>query len=183
MRKILVVHYSRTGFTRALAELIATACDADIEQVEDAVEYNGIFSYAKSAIDAVTHLETAIKPTKYDPGAYDIIVIGTPIWFWNVASPIRTYITKNRQAFRRVATFCTCAGYGRSKVMRDLESLVRRPVFALLSCTDEEVAGKCYNGRLTTFLSEIKNLSRFVVRPHRDEAANDLSARGPRVSA
>lgn len=183
MSKILVVCYSRTGFTRAVAELVATACDADLELIEDAIGYGGALGYARSALDAATHLETPIKATKLDPGAYDIIVIGTPIWLWNVASPIRTYIKANRHKFRRVAIFCTCVGYGRAKVMRDLENLVRRPVFALLSCTNEEIADKCYNGRLTTFLSEIKTSSRFLVHTLREEAANDTLVRSQNVKA
>jgi len=33
--KILVTHYSRTGHTQKIAEMIATQFDADIEQIKD----------------------------------------------------------------------------------------------------------------------------------------------------
>jgi flavodoxin len=160
MSKILVLYSSRTGFTRAIAGDIACACGADVEAIEVVNQRGPASGYVRSAIEAALHLETPILSARRVPSDYDIVVIGTPIWLWNVASPVRSYIKGHRRQFRRVAFFCTSGGSGHAKVFRDLESLCGRPAVATWAVTDVDVSGEFHRDGLSEFADALKGTGR-----------------------
>ena len=51
--KVLVAFYSRTGSTKLVAEAIAQALNADVEEIKDKKDRNGIFGFLKSGYEAV----------------------------------------------------------------------------------------------------------------------------------
>lgn len=171
MTQILVLYYSRTGFTRTIARQVARACGADLEPIEDVTGRRGVSGYARSVFEAALHLDTPIRRAKYVPSDYDIVVIGTPIWFWNVASPVLAYIKRHRRQFRRVAFFCTYGGSGQAKVLCDLESLCGRPAVATLAVADRDVTGKQYHDRLSKFAAALKGSGRLRGRSDRGSRA------------
>lgn len=164
MTQILVLYYSRTGFTQTIARQIARACSADLESIEDVTGRDGASGYVRSALEAALHLDTSIRRARHVPGDYDIVVIGTPIWYWNVASPVRTYIKRHRRQFRRVAFFCTYGGSGQAKVLCDLEHLCGRPAVATLAVADADITGKLYHDRLSKFAAALKSSGRLLRR-------------------
>lgn len=162
MTKILVLYYSRTGLTQTIAKQVARACNADLEAIEDVAGRDGATGYVRSALEAAMHLETPIGRATRVPGDYDIVVIGTPIWFWNVASPVRAYIQRHRRQFRRVAFFCTYGGSGSAKVLSDLEQLYGRPAVATLGIADADITGKRYHDRLAKFAAALRSSGRLL---------------------
>lgn len=155
MTKILVVYYSRTGFTRTVGRQIASLCHADVESIKSLSWHHHGFGYARSALGAIFHAGTKNRRTKHDPKDYDVVVIGTPIWCWNMSGPVRSYINDHRTRFKRVALFCTCEGSGPTKVLRDLEALTGLPPIATMSMTDEEIRNKRHQDRIREFAAEI----------------------------
>ena len=178
-QKILVVYYSRTGFTQTVAEQLAQACQADLECIVDDLGRSRANGYARAALAAALHLESPIAPSRHAPRDYDLVVIGTPIWCWNVASPVRAYITRHRSAFRRVAFFCTMGGSGQAKVFRDLKVLCGRPAVATLSLRDDEITHRLHRHRLAEFAASLRT-SPSLLRGHqrRRVAALSKSAAG-----
>lgn len=160
MTQILVLYYSRTGFTQTIARQIAGACSADLEPIEDVTGGSHASGYVRSAIEAALHVATPIRPAKHVPSDYDIVVIGTPIWCGNVASPVRSYLKRQRRQFRRVAFFCSYGGSGQAKVLRDLESLCGRPAVATLAVADADVTGESYRDRLSEFTDALNGAGR-----------------------
>lgn len=169
MIKILVLYYSRTGFTRTIAWQIAHACSADLESIEDVAGRRHASAYVRSAIEAALHLETPIRRARHVPSDYDLVVIGTPIWFWNMASPVRSYIKKHRRQFRRVAFFCTSGGSGQAKVLSDLASLCGRPAVATLAVADADVTGERYHDRLSKFAGALEGAGKLCRRSGRGQ--------------
>jgi menaquinone-dependent protoporphyrinogen IX oxidase len=151
IQRILVVYYSRSGFTQAIARQLARSCRADLEAIVDDSGRSRVVGYARSAVEAALHLAPEIAPSRHRPSDYDLVVIGTPIWFWNIASPVRAYIKRHRSAFRRVAFFCTMGGSGDAKVLRDLKYLCGRPAVATFSVSDAEISGRKHRQRLSEF--------------------------------
>lgn len=178
MKKILVLYYSRTGFTRTIARQVARACNADLEPIEGVKGRTHAVGYVRSAIEAALHLDTPIRRAKHIPSDYDIVVIGTPIWFWNMASPVRTYVKRHRRQFKRVAFFCTYGGSGQGKVLSDLAALCGRPAVATMAVADAEVAAELYHDRLSKFASALKGSGRLRRRPRRVERAFSKSPIG-----
>jgi len=105
--KSLVVFYSRTGTTREVVEAISGLLQCDLEEVLDTKNRAGILGYLRSGSDAFLKRLAAIKETRTDPALYDIVIIGTPIWAYVMSSPIRTYLSRNKNRFKQVAFFCT----------------------------------------------------------------------------
>jgi flavodoxin len=161
MRKILVIYYSRTGTTQALAEEIARACDAEWVAINAVAQHRGIAGYIRSAVEAALHLNTPIQVGQHAPRNYDLVVVGTPIWFWNVASPVRTYLKKNRRQFRQLAFFCTYGGSGQRKVLADLAAICEQTAVATWAVSDKEIATGTYRESLAKFVAGIQRSHRW----------------------
>lgn len=157
MKKILVVYYSRSGYTQNIAQRIADAAGADIEIIEDRSPRRGVFGYWRSALEAALHLKADVRPVKRAPGDYDLVVIGTPIWFWNMASPVRAYISQHRKQLKWVAFFCTYGGSGQHKVLQDLTRLTGKPALATLALSDQTITDKHFRKPLARFVSQIRD--------------------------
>ncbi|OGA98435.1 MAG: hypothetical protein A3E25_18685 [Burkholderiales bacterium RIFCSPHIGHO2_12_FULL_69_20] len=133
MKRILVVCYSRTGRTRRVAEAIALQCDADLDGIKDRVPRQGQLGYLRSALQALLHTTPWIQPARRPVGDYSLVIIGTPVWGWNMASPVRSYLSRYADRCRRVAFFCTCGGAGADKVLADLQRLSGKRALATLA--------------------------------------------------
>lgn len=155
MKRALVVYFSRTGYTRKIAEEIADRCGADIEAVREARGRSGIFGYLRSAREALKKRTVDILPSTKKPGDYDLVILGTPVWASNLSSPIRSYIAAERGRFPRVAFFCTLGGSGASKVLGDMGTLCGRKPIAALALTDAEIKKGRYTEKLGGFLESI----------------------------
>jgi flavodoxin len=158
MMKILVVYYSRTGFTRTLAQHLAKSCNADIEAIEDESICGGRANpvgYVRSALEAILHFKPGIRPGTHAPADYDLTLIGTPVWFWNASSPVRAYLEQHRNEIRQLAFFCTFAGSGQVKVLKDLHLLGGKHVLANLAISDAEITGKQYKTKVKNFVAHI----------------------------
>ena len=88
--RILLVYYSRSGHTEFVARQIAARSHADLERIEDSSSRDGVLGYARSALEAVFRLRPSIERARRGPVDHDLVIVGTPVWFWGVASPVRT---------------------------------------------------------------------------------------------
>lgn len=161
MRKILVIYYSLTGTTQALAEAIARACDAELVSIHALAQHRGVAGYIRSAVEAALHLNTPFQVAPHAPRNYDLVVVGTPIWFWNVSSPVRSYLKKNRRQFRQLAFFCTYGGSGQRKVLSDLASICEQTAVATLGVSDKEMAAGTYRESLAKFVAGLQRSNRW----------------------
>ncbi len=108
--KTLVIYYSRTGNTRLVAQEIVTTLRTDIEELSEYTNRLGLIGWLKSGRDAFMKRKTRLKPLKKNPGEYDLLIIGTPIWAGNMSPAIRTYISDNNLSDKKIALFCTADG-------------------------------------------------------------------------
>jgi len=155
MKKILVVFYSRSGYTRKVAENIAAACEADIEEIRDIRPRKGLFGYFRSGYEASKMKLAEIEQTMADPAKYDVLILGGPVWAGKMASPIRTYITQHCDKNKAIALFCTYGGSGAEKVLRDMEKLCERKALALIAVTDDEIKKQRYRDKLDQLVKTI----------------------------
>ncbi|MFX1563087.1 MAG: flavodoxin family protein [Promethearchaeota archaeon] len=121
--KALVVYYSRTGTTRKIGEAISQEMDADIDEIIDQKERIGKLNYIRSARDAKGLKLTKIQFQK-NPKDYDIIIIGTPIWWGHLTPAVRTYLTKFDLKGKQVALFITSQGEDRDAVFAQIRELL-----------------------------------------------------------
>jgi len=105
--KSLIIYYSRTGKTKLVSEILHKNLDTDILEIKDPKDRSGSWGYMKSAYDAFTHNHTPIEPENLDVSPYAVIIIATPIWSWNLSTPIHTLFEKNRFDGKQIVLITT----------------------------------------------------------------------------
>jgi flavodoxin len=105
--RCLVVYYTRTGITKAVAETVAAELGADLEEIVDLKKREGKLGWLSGGRDAMQKKQTEIASTAKAPCDYDLIILGTPIWAWAPTPAFRTYVAKNGLGGRKVAVFYT----------------------------------------------------------------------------
>lgn len=136
--KSLVVYYSRTGTTKKVAQEITKALKSDIEEVIDIKNRKGHLGYLISGRDASMKRLTLIKPMQKDASKYDLVIIGTPVWAWDVTPAIRTYLVQTKIT-KKAAVFCTLGGSGSKTAFKSMKALIKGEVVAELSLKTKEV--------------------------------------------
>jgi flavodoxin len=138
MSKILVVYYSRSGHTRRLAQMLGRRLHAEVDEIKLAGPRAGPIGYVRCALEAITEV-TPSSHARRDPHAYDLVIVGTPVWFWSLSSPVRDYLHQIRGARARIAFFCTLGGSGAMRVFETMTTLIGRMPVATLALTDAEL--------------------------------------------
>ena len=112
--KVLVLYYSQTSNTKAVAEQIADALKADIEEIVAVNPYDGDF---RATIDRCLEEQKEgilpdIEPLKVDVAAYDVIFLGFPVWFGTYAPPVAKWLGEVSLAGKKIVPFCTFGSGG-----------------------------------------------------------------------
>ena len=138
----LLVYYSRTGTTKKVAEAITKNLNCQVEEILSVKDRKGAMGYIVSGKEATMKTPAEIEETKIDSAQFDCVIIGTPIWAWNVSSPVRAYLVANKGKFKKVAFFCTQGGSGDSRAFLEMEKICAvKPESSLTLLTKEVVVG------------------------------------------
>ena len=152
--RALVAFYSRTGTTKKVAEYMSKNLNCDIEEIIDTRNRSGALGYLSAGKDATFRQLTKLKEIKKDPKDYDLVIIGTPIWSWNISTPIRTYISQN--SFEKVAFFCTMGGSGGERAFKEMGEMSKKPI-AVVALTTKEATAGTYKEKARKFIKEIQH--------------------------
>lgn len=118
--KTLVVYYSATGNTKAVAEMIAQETNGDLFEIEPKDSYSDEDLDWTDSNSRVTreyenederHVEL-VSSTVNHWEDYDTIFVGYPIWWGIAAWPVNTFIENNDFTDKTVVPFCTSASSG-----------------------------------------------------------------------
>lgn len=111
---ILIVYYSQTGATKAVAEELHKQLGSDIEAIEPVNPYDGDFgaTVQRWQSELTGNVKVEIKPIAANLDDYSTIFLGFPIWGGSYASPIATFIADNSLAGKKVVTFATFGSGG-----------------------------------------------------------------------
>ena len=120
--KVLVLYYSQTSNTKAVAEEIATRLKSDIEEITLVEPYDTAFqaTIERCKADREKGITPEINPLKSDIADYDIIFLGYPIWFGTYAPPIASLLDKIDLSGKKVVPFCTFGSGGLESSGQDL---------------------------------------------------------------
>ena len=152
-QKTLVLYYSETGTTKAVAEELQKQLGADIEAVEAVEPYSGNFQQTieRSGRERESGQTPAIKPLKSNLADYDVIFLGYPIWFGTYAMPIATLVKEQDFADKTIVPFCTF-GSGGLNTSSD----------ALVKALPKAKIVKGYGVRTARVAAAAKELDRFL---------------------
>lgn len=120
--KTLVIYYSQTSNTKAVAQEIATKLGADLEEIVPVELYDGDFQATvergKKELDEGNYPE--IQPLKLNVADYEVVFVGYPVWFGTYAPPIFTFLEQVDLSGKKVVPFCTFGSGGLESSMKDL---------------------------------------------------------------
>lgn len=140
-QKDLVVFFSRSGRTRKLAEDLAGAFGADLDEIRESRSRAGVLGFLRSGYEAVKKVEPVVMPPVHDPRDYRRVFIGGPVWAGHPCSPVRAYLARHRRELPDVAFFCTYGGHGADTALAEMAALLGRKAAATLAVLDREIDG------------------------------------------
>ena len=117
-QKKLVIYFSATNTTKAVAEEFQKQLGADIESIEAEKPYSD--SFQETMQRAQSDKEPKIKPLKANLKAYDVIFLGYPIWGGTYASPVVTLLKEQDFTGKTIVPFCTFGSGGLETSSADL---------------------------------------------------------------
>jgi len=157
MSKILIAYYSRTGVTKKVAEKIKEKLNCDIDEIISVKNRSGPLGYIICGKEATQKTLAEVRETLKNPADYDLVIVGTPVWAWNISSPVRVYLENNKDKFKKIAGFCTMGGDGAEKCFTEMEKICGKKLVAQLSLKTKEVISDNFSEELEKFIEEIKN--------------------------
>lgn len=129
--KTLVVYYSATGSTQAVAELIANAAGGDLFAIVPAEPYTSEdlnWTDQESRVSR-EHDDESLRTVELTTAAvenwdeYDTVFIGYPIWWGIAAWPTDSFVAANDFTGKTVIPFCTSSSSGLGESGERLEEL------------------------------------------------------------
>ncbi len=118
--KTLVVYFSASGRTQAVAETIAETAGADIFELvpdepytSDDLDWTNDNSRVsrEHANESLRDVELVkLTPDNWD--SYDTVFIGYPIWWGSAAWPVNNFVKENDFTGKTVIPFCTSSSSG-----------------------------------------------------------------------
>ena len=120
--KMLVLYYSQTGNTKAVAEAIANKLGADIEEITMVNPYDPDFQATidRCKKDQEQGILPEIQPVKADIANYDVIFLGFPVWFGTYAPPVTPFLNSADFSGKKIVPFCTFGSGGLESSVKDL---------------------------------------------------------------
>ena len=123
--KIAVIYYSYEGNSAMVADLIKTAARADVYEIKTVNEKKrtGFAKYFWGGCQVVLKKRPALKPLSVDLNAYELIILGTPVWAGSPAPALVSFLSERRITGKKIALYC-CYNGGKGQVFEKLKALL-----------------------------------------------------------
>ena len=155
MKRMLIVYFSMSGHTRNLAEELRAATGADIEEIVEVCPRRGVRGMLRALWDASLRRKTPIQGISRDPAAYDVLIVGGPIWAKHLAAPVRTFVERYGHGAKQIALFCTEGGQGAEVAFEDVEQLVGKRAIATLVVDAKHLEPTDHRSQLGRFVASL----------------------------
>jgi flavodoxin len=162
---VLVAYYSRSGFTRALAERIHGAVGGDLVEILPVVPYPDDYRAVveRGRLELESGRPPAVEAPVGDLSRYGVVFVGSPNWFSTVAPPVRAFLSGHDLSGKTVVPFVTHGGSGMARCVEDLRRIC--PASAVpegLAVRDVEVGSS--GGDVSGWLRTVPPLDRIAGR-------------------
>ena len=127
LAKTLVAYFTLTGNTQKAAQIVQKKVNADIYQIELITPYPP--KYKDQTELAKKELKDGIlPPIKALPAnmsEYDVVFVGSPVWWGTMSTPVRTFLASGALAGKTVIPFVTHGGGGADDSFEDTAKLCK----------------------------------------------------------
>ncbi|MBQ9193622.1 MAG: hypothetical protein IJ156_07880 [Bacteroidales bacterium] len=124
VRKVLVLYYSQSANTKAVAAEIASRLGADIEEIVPVEPYGGTYQDVvdRSRREREQEILPAVAPVQADIASYDLVFLGYPVWFGTYALPFASALEQMDLNGKKVVPFCSFGSGGLEASAKDLQA-------------------------------------------------------------
>ena len=125
MSKIFIVYYSLTGNTQFIAETLRDSIEADVLELKPIKELKAGSGtrFMWGGYQSTMKKTPKLMDFDINPLEYDLIILGTPVWAWNISPPMRSFLSKFDLTGKNVALWMCHAGDGVKAMIRFKETL------------------------------------------------------------
>ncbi|WP_321435844.1 flavodoxin [uncultured Bacteroides sp.] len=124
-KKILIAYFSHSGNTRTVANQIRSLTCADIFEITPVkpypMDFNTLVAQVKN--EARTRYKPALKTHLNNFQQYNIIILGSPNWWFTIAPPVASFLTSYNFAGKAIVPFITNEGSGLGISESDIKKL------------------------------------------------------------
>lgn len=157
IKKILVVYFSRTGHTQAIAAEISNKLGSDIQEIKAVKPYSaGFFGFQKALLDATFKRTPDINVIPTNLSKYDLVIIGSPVWGGSVSAPVRSFLEKHKTQVKDLAFFTTQGGsINRDKILKQIFDACGKSSVGFMNLSEKDIKNEEYKKRIETFIKEL----------------------------
>ena len=141
-KKSLVVYYSWSGHTKAVAEQIHEEVGGDIIELQPEkpypTDYRECVDIAKQELEANARPAVATKVDNLDQ--YDVIFVGYPIWWGKAPMFVYTFLEQGSFEGKTIVPFCTSGGSPIDGSIPDIQASAKGAIVVQgIESTDSQV--------------------------------------------
>jgi len=129
--KAVVIYYSYEENCALIADKVAAALKADVFRIRtvDTKKREGLAKYVWGGSQVLFRKKPVLQPLTVDIQAYDLVVLGSPVWAGSPAAPVFSFLSDKKITGKKIALFCTYAG-NTGKVFEKLKVMLPGNDFA-----------------------------------------------------
>lgn len=126
--KKLVAYFSASGVTKAVAQKLAQAANADLfeivpQQIYTNADLNWRDKHSRSSVEMNDRACRPAIAAAPDVSGYDVIFVGFPVWWYREPSIIDTFLESADFTGKTVVPFCTSGGSGLGDAAKNMQAL------------------------------------------------------------
>jgi flavodoxin len=123
--KAVVVFYSYDRNCTFVAGQLKTQLNADLIQIQmqDDKRRRGFAKFFWGGGMVFMNKKPPLKPYAFDPAAYDLIILGAPVWAGSPAPPLKTLLSQTAMSGKKIALF-VCHGGGKGNALGKLKAML-----------------------------------------------------------
>lgn len=143
VEKVLVVYFSLTGNTKYVASIMKDFTEGEVFEIQPDFDYSKVQSRSEMEELGKQQVEEGFKPelknSVTDIDAYDLIIIGSPVWWYSITPSVMSFLSQYDLAGKKVAPFCTCGSVAGDFFTQFEEAIPDAEVLKGLILTEEEL--------------------------------------------
>jgi len=123
--KTALIYYSYEGNSALIAETIKACIAVDVYEIKtvDRKKRKGFAKFFWGGSQVFFGRKPALLPLSVDVNAYDLIILGTPVWASSPAPALVSFLSKNPISGKKLALYCCHLG-GKGDVFEKIKSLL-----------------------------------------------------------
>lgn len=122
--KKLIVFHTYTGHTKYIAEMVKLKLNCDILEIKPKKPYSKKYDIVVDEYQNNESIKETPEIEKIDINLdkYDEIIVGSPVWWYTITPPIRTFLKENDLSGKTIIPFATNAEW-LGRTFKEIKSL------------------------------------------------------------